>query len=59
MEAILEDKMFSKDNPLEFEAFWSELKVKELELFKQRFGDGNDDWKILNNIYPWLKIEWN
>ena len=66
LEAILEDKMFSKDNPLEFEAFLSELKVKELELFKQRFGDGNDDWKILNNIYPLVKnrvelkslIEW-
>ena len=66
LEAILEDKMFSKDNPIEFEAFLNELKVREPELFKQRFGDGNDDWKILNNIYPLVKnraelkslIEW-
>lgn len=66
LEAILEDKMFSKDNPIEFEAFLNELKVSEPELFKQRFGDGNDDWKILNNIYPLVKnreelkslIEW-
>lgn len=66
LEPILEDKMFSKDNPIEFEAFLNELKVREPELFKQRFGDGNDDWKILNNIYPLVKnrvelkslIEW-
>lgn len=66
LEAILEDNMFSKDNPIEFEAFLNELKVREPELFKQRFGDGNDDWKNLNNIYPLVKnraelkslIEW-
>ncbi|HMS97653.1 MAG TPA: hypothetical protein PKA12_02865 [Saprospiraceae bacterium] len=66
LKAILQDKMFSKDNPIEFEAFLNELKVRDPELFKQRFGDGNDDWKILNNIYPLVKnreelkslIEW-
>ncbi|MBK8347039.1 MAG: hypothetical protein IPL08_05225 [Saprospiraceae bacterium] len=66
LEAIIEDKMFPKDNPIEYEAFLNELKVREPEIFKQRFGDGNDDWKTLNNIYPIIKnrvelkslIEW-
>ncbi len=66
LEAILEDKMFPKDNAIEYEAFLNELKVREPEIFKQRFGDGNHDWKTLNNIYPVIKnrvelkslIEW-
>ncbi len=66
LESMLNDKLFSKDSPELYEAFLSELKIREPEIFKNRFGEGNDDWKTLNNIYPIIKnraelkslIEW-
>jgi len=66
LESMLNDKLFSKDSPELYEAFLMELKVNEPSIYKERFGDGNDDWKTLNNIYPIIKnrvelkslIEW-
>lgn len=66
LESMLNDKLFSKDSPELYEAFLMQLKVNEPTIYKERFGDGNDDWKTLNNIYPIIKnrvelkslIEW-
>ncbi len=66
LESMLNDELFSKENPQLYEQFLEELKRNEPALFKERFGEGNDDWKLLNNIYPIVKnrlelqsyIEW-
>lgn len=55
LESMLNDDLFSKENPQLYEAFLDELKRNEPALFKERFGEGNDDWKLLNNIYPIVK----